>query len=1207
MKNWFSALAFVALAACQDQEQVTVPNRALDRPVDIEIVCAAVFSGEIRVGPGSNCRGQINESTPTDTRCDNERELVGFVTNSERNEIGMFRRCDPNGLVDLDPSSPGYDFIPAGDLPQALTVTMDACRAVSANTQSCDFTVVDVPEVAHHAFDGMETSKAGGALSWNLTPVRSDGTPLGARPADVVAVPGQLSSAGEGTGGDPDPGPDPGGGDPGGTDGTSGGASGGADPGFVPDAESFNVCPDGNAYSIYASFPGCHLIAEINLLTGQVLQSRQFVRQSDGTVQLIDAGTEPQCPVECPAQFEGNLPDPVIADPEGVFPTSLELTLSGVPRNVDFPDQADEELEDFGYDALFVAGPGDDRLFEIPVAGDGWELPQNTNSLQLEDPEGIHGISISPPVSIGVSGSGATTRQFVYAVTGDGSTHVVQRAFDDRDALGVECDTQIDPTQVLQGLAADCQPVDPRFPGTPPERRALALGPGIRAPGGATINDWAFIKIREDDLRTEDEDPTVDLGNSTLTTPFGGLGVVGVGVTSFGKVVLSIFGQASGESQVTQLDPLGIMDTTLRPHMLWPEYDPQSVRQAVMPRVEDVEPELESLASAPETAVLAPTLRRVDQAYAVEEDASKDQERISLSLGSPANVDRLASFLSRDESEGAFMYEKLPPRVVARDYRRWGDGAWALIWEGIIPGTNSSTGRVECDEHGQGWQGGTCVPPPASAQPQLTDEQRQRTSRIVDEGASFCDAGVLRGDTVVILGCDDDDDCGIGQSCLRDPVAGRSGICFSQAQIDERGENNLRQICAPFISDPCAEVHREYIITHAEQEELWLQAVDRRERSYLVDNPNCRPDEDDPDDDPNDDPCRGDPVDPTGLSFPQLPPQVERFDRFTCILPKDTEQPTGGCDEDLDCVTELGEGDGELYRCIEGLCRIPCDEVKEIDNEAYGDYDACRETPLPGTECFQEFVRYQVRLHNSFLVTGSPLGGFFPDRVIADPTTGECVEDPGVSSLLTSRLRLGANADRTFNHEVWGISACLSDDPSPLDPNPCRVVTARANNAGSKYHTFAFEGSEVAAVRYTNPYVSFVVDLTSLLGLAGEIPDADDQRWYNDAYCPEKGTTADCPVPLQRFTDFRRARIPDRYRETFRVESGYRPIHDGVVTGRVPLVYPVRVIPAPDDFPRVYIVDSGGRGGLSGVRGQVVRVQFGPGNDFGADESFRVR
>ncbi|RMG99022.1 MAG: hypothetical protein D6705_04325 [Deltaproteobacteria bacterium] len=1221
VRRWISCLAaVVAVTACRNQQRVTVPNRALDRPMDAELACVALRAdGTMGAAPYFECAG-------ASASCSNpeERQLVGFVTNSEKNEIAVFRRCDRNGLVDLDPASPGYDFLPAGAMPQELAITTDACQAVSANTQSCDLTVVDVPGAAALAFDVGE-GDAPGALTYTVTPVRGDGVPLGARPGDIVAVPPELSLAGDA--------PIPASGAPplsargdreeatGGTAGTggSGGASTGGTAGGI---EPLAACDPDQPRSVYVTFPACQLIAEVSLQTGQILQSRQFVADGEGGFDVVDTGTNPSCPVECPDQVEAPAePPPELGDP--VTPTTLALVRDDLPGvDPSTYDDADEEYVGAAYDALFVGGPSGDEILEIPVDESGWAAVEDTLRLRLQDSEGVFRIRATPPMSLGLGALGSSTRQFLYVVAGDGSTRVVERDWANPFDVGIECDTQVDPSSLFSGQGVECIEVDPLAQGDPPNRRPLALGPGIRAPQGAVVTDWTFVKIRLDQVGEEGSDGS-ELG---LANPFGRVGVVGIGVTSFGRVVHSIFGQVSGvPDTVPSRDPVGLMRVGLSAHSLWPAVDPHGDgNDAALPRVADEEPQRDIPGEDEGVAVLAPTLRRIDLAYTADGDApvSSDQSLLAASFGNPENVDQLGSFAPVEDS--GRIYENPVVRVHARDYRRWTASSWGIVWEGIIPGTTSSTGRIECDF--PGWEDATCLAPPAHYVPdlgggtcpnceagwfcdpelgrcvpdcetdadcsalaeasgydlacddvrggcRLSDEARARAVRLVDEGASFCDDGVLAGDKVVLLGCEDDGDCGVAQACLKDPL-GTRGICVAEADLAE-AEADLRAACGPFLRDACGDVRLEYLITRATEEELWLQALDLPERAYLVDVE--LPD-----------------VDPDDAFTPAT--VAEQFARFSCILPDGAKQPSGGCDETSDCA-DIGPD----YVCYEGLCRIPCEKVPEVV-PGYEGVDTCRLAPLPGPRCFAEFVRYHVRLRNSFLVTGTPVGAFFPDRVHADPQTGECVEDPTVSPLLSSRIRLGRNEAETFTHPVWGIPACPSDEVEPFDPNPCRIVATRADDPATKFHTFRFrDAAEVSAIRFSNPYVSFVVDLVSLRDLGRYVPGTETV-WRDDAYEPPSPDGGEVPRAFYRFY---RARIPDNYREIFETVAGYAPINDPVFTGTVPMVYPVKILPAPE-FGVAYAVDAGGRGGLDGIRGQVVRLFLTPPPVRG-DENFRVR
>jgi hypothetical protein len=246
--------------------------------------------------------------------------------------------------------------------------------------------------------------------------------------------------------------------------------------------------------------------------------------------------------------------------------------------------------------------------------------------------------------------------------------------------------------------------------------------------------------------------------------------------------------------------------------------------------------------------------------------------------------------------------------------------------------------------------------------------------------------------------------------------------------------------------------------------------------------------------------------------------------------------------------------------------------------------------PLPGPTCFAELVDYVVRVRHSFVVTGDPNALFFSNQVFADPATGECKEDPTVSNLLTSRLRLGADEAATWGDPYFPIPDCPNpDDAAPTDPNPCRIAVPREGNADSLFHYFSYNATPVEAVRFSNPYLSLVLDLTSLLDLARPPELLPEGAW-----------------PAE-FARFKRSRIPRNYSERFVTLDGYIPWDEPVAVGTVPMVYPVRVISAPE-LGVAFIVDAGGRGGVAGVRGQIIRINAaevtsGP----LADENFRVR
>ena len=458
----------------------------------------------------------------------------------------------------------------------------------------------------------------------------------------------------------------------------------------------------------------------------------------------------------------------------------------------------------------------------------------------------------------------------------------------------------------------------------------------------------------------------------------------------------------------------------------------------------------------------------------------------------------------------------------------------------------------------------------------------------------------------MLAGCQVDADCGLGQACLREPTAPATatGICISKQAYDDDFET-MRSLCAPFIANPCGRPLREYVITRAFQDRLYLAPRKIPATAHAR---------------------------PVFNEDGSLMGVTELEDSYTCRLPLAPTQATDdsgalvGCTDDEQCRSLSGNDDttvcdddgacrsacpdgipscyecgddtdctdwGEGAICSDGQCRRPCQGKAD-----------CTLSPLPGPRCFAELVGYEVRLRNSFVVRdgGSNGRGFLTDWVYADPETGECRVDQTVSNLLSSRLWLGADEEQTWNDPRWGIPDCPGADvASPLDPNPCRVTRRREDDPASLFHRFAYQGQDVEAIRFSNPYASFELDLTSLLDLAST------PNGVAGVLCTGQDTQG-CAWPPE-FAAFRRARIPRGYVQDFNVPSqiGYVPFNEIVVVQSTPLVYPVRIVPAPEPG-FAFIVDAGGRGGVQGVRGQVVRVNA-AGVDSGeiADTTFKVR
>ena len=126
------------------------------------------------------------------------------------------------------------------------------------------------------------------------------------------------------------------------------------------------------------------------------------------------------------------------------------------------------------------------------------------------------------------------------------------------------------------------------------------------------------------------------------------------------------------------------------------------------------------------------------------------------------------------------------PRVV--DPRAAKSEEWTLSYEGLLPGGTRTTGFV-------------FQPNPAIDIPD--------TAEFRDSSASFCAIGVEPGDLLVILGCDDDYDCGDGFSCLKNlrDLQDNGGVCVESQYLDS---NAMTDNCLPL-----AQGSREYEVLEA--------------------------------------------------------------------------------------------------------------------------------------------------------------------------------------------------------------------------------------------------------------------------------------------------------------------------------------------------------------------------------------------------------
>ena len=405
-----------------------------------------------------------------------------------------------------------------------------------------------------------------------------------------------------------------------------------------------------------------------------------------------------------------------------------------------------------------------------------------------------------------------------------------------------------------------------------------------------------------------------------------------------------------------------------------------------------------------------------------------------------------------------------------------------------------------------------------------------------------------------------------GGACATRPRRAPTAASACRRSAYEDDLERLRQVCAPFISDPCGAPRREYVVTGAKQTELTFGAMDipattfmRREcplptgptTSAIRSGPSppSRPDA-------CVDRCRSADAACAPSEYPVL------CDGFCYPKGSDCSDDRLGlqeCEARLTCVTPAGQDAalGRLHRrqrvratAWAPTARPTCASTTCAARPCQGGSFNCRQALLPGPGCFAEFVRYAVasarELRRSSL---DPAQLFITDRVI--DRSGDRRVPRGPDRVEPAHQPRAARA-RTRRRRSRTSPACPNaDEASPSDPNPCRIMTLRSEPDGDTtlYHAFSYYDEPVEALRFSNPYGTIVIDLVSLLDLAAPTELAR-HRGRSRPATPASGAR-ESPV-----TTARNSPTPS--------PTGYQAYNDPIIVSNTPLTYPVRIVPAPE-------------------------------------------
>jgi hypothetical protein len=434
-------LGAVALLVGCGSNSIVTSARDLDLPTSVILGCVAGQGAQTAVAPMAACQDVASAT----------HRLLAFVLQRVRGEIAVL---DASGarFLDLNPKTPGFGFIPVGRLPSDLDRSADGCWLGVSNGGSCTVSVVDVGS----ALGGVPAA-AGGAVVRELT-VNTPSGPLRARPSAIVFA--QVDGA-------------------------------------SPTSMCSAVPP-----TAYVTYPGCDLVAHVELATGNILDS-VFIRSGS----LIEAGgTNPSCPIECAGQLGAS---PPVSSPAAPAVAATQPVALALVRDVD---------------RLFVGLDGISALGVVEVGPTTGALGAGATIPLEGTTPGVRRLRATPPLFADHASAG---ERFLYVLARDGTTRVVSAQ------RRVECDTQVDPRslpagEVLQGDVAlrGCVPVGSR------PRRATAQGPGLALPSAGVIQDVTFL-VLDGDPSTPGIQPNPD---DSLTSPTRLEGIYGYAVSTTGTI-----------------------------------------------------------------------------------------------------------------------------------------------------------------------------------------------------------------------------------------------------------------------------------------------------------------------------------------------------------------------------------------------------------------------------------------------------------------------------------------------------------------------------------------------------------------------------------------------------------------------------------------------------------------------------------------------
>jgi hypothetical protein len=772
-----TAVSAVASSCAAPPPPLALHN--LERPTDMVFSCVGLLPDPDMGGtqvvsgrPMPECHAPGRFDAPFDQT----RRTFGFVTNTARGELSVVD-MDASNLVDLDPSNPDTNVSLLGVLPGQIDASQDGCRIVSANSGSCDLTMVDVGALMSPTLIRQDKSAATPVTptesSQQVVVVTGDGRPLHVAPQEILFLPQDTSTLIDAPSGQPAIcGQKP----------TAQPATGGRTPTALPigwtDAYTGTA---GAGWKAVVSFPSCNLVALVDvpwsatghLATATIVDSVQMIASSDGTsIQLHNTGANPTCAQVdfCDSRWQdtevtadGGTSDAGSNDAG----TSDASSLTGDPATF----AHDPFINPTGVrPGPLAIRPQGDRVY-VGLGQAAYVIALDLRAGQLVIPpgaqiqlhEGARGVdrvrlSVDPYKATGIPGQYGgfvgegplRDRQFLYAIARDGSVRIVDVSRSARLLPEIECDANIDPATPASAvdLSQPCQPASPPSP----YRKPFANGPGIRLP--AVPRDVTAVDLTSNDPRNNWEG-VLDGSYAFVLTSSGGIYIVNIAPTLRTKTLANITTGIAVDAPVPEAAPLV---NSLRDHnqLTYVTNQDPTLGQPRLDTPPTVPPE-------------GPPILAI---------------KTSSPLDSP-----IATVCPDGLGDCTSVF--FPHRTSVQRQ------TWTVTWEGNFVGPSFSGQLSKIDPANQ-------------------------VMELDDLAVGFCSAGVLPGDFVTLFGCTADTQCGPEQNCVRSDTAPQAvgtvpinGLCMPS---DPTEQARRKKACQPYLDSV-----RRYEITDAKEGLLKLR------------------------------------------------------------------------------------------------------------------------------------------------------------------------------------------------------------------------------------------------------------------------------------------------------------------------------------------------------------------------------------------------